>query len=264
MFQHITISGYQAGEARSFEAGNTNGLSVPILVNEYQGRDREDRLTRFNVTLWGKFATAMEKSFIKKNDKYQSFTIIGTLRQDKPYTRNNGELGRTLNINANSVNFGGTGVNSAIIMGRIGYDAELRYTQSGTAVTNTTIYVNEYAGKDSDGKPKYRDTKFKVTIWGKRAESLVGYLKKGTQILANGNIISSDPYTTNNGEAAANIDLWAQDITIVSKAQSNGSDNSQTDDADPMDDMFDNMMEELGGQRREEQHEESEYDDIPF
>lgn len=253
--QNMVASGYQAAEARPFVTqSGANGVSFPILVNEYQGKDREDRLTRFEVVLWGKYATAMEKSLVRgENGKFKAFTIVGKMVEDQPYQRNDGSHGRTLKINASTIAFGGTGLNILNITGRVGYDAELRYTQSGTAVTSTSIYVNEYAGKNPDGTTKYRSLKFKVTVWGKRAENMVKVLKKGAIATAVGSAISSDPYTNDKGETHCSLDMWANEVSVMA-ASSQQSNSQQQEPVDPMDEFgFDDLLGELGGEKRQKE-----------
>ncbi|HAB02476.1 MAG TPA: single-stranded DNA-binding protein [Pseudomonas sp.] len=64
-------------------------------------------------------------------------------------------------------------------IGRIGRDAELRYTANGDPVCNLAIAC-EYGRKDQSGK---RPTQWvDATLWGKQAEALAEYLVKGQQI----------------------------------------------------------------------------------
>lgn len=64
-------------------------------------------------------------------------------------------------------------------IGRIGRDAELRYTPNGDAVCNLAIAC-EYGRKGQDGK---RPTQWvDATLWGKQAEAMVQYLVKGQQV----------------------------------------------------------------------------------
>ena len=63
--------------------------------------------------------------------------------------------------------------------GRIGRDAELRFTSQGTAVCGVPVAYN-YGQKGQDGN---RPTQWvEVTVWGKQAEGLAQYLTKGKQI----------------------------------------------------------------------------------
>ncbi|MFJ3486626.1 single-stranded DNA-binding protein [Pseudomonas sp. NPDC090202] len=64
-------------------------------------------------------------------------------------------------------------------IGRLGRDAELRYTPSGDAVCNLAIAC-EYGRKGQDGK---RPTQWvDATLWGKQAEAMAPYLLKGQQL----------------------------------------------------------------------------------
>ncbi|WP_422419176.1 single-stranded DNA-binding protein [Pseudomonas sp. GZD-222] len=64
-------------------------------------------------------------------------------------------------------------------IGRIGRDAELRYTPNGDAVCNLAIAC-EYGRKGQDGK---RPTQWvDATLWGKQAEAMAQYLVKGQQV----------------------------------------------------------------------------------
>jgi single-strand DNA-binding protein len=64
-------------------------------------------------------------------------------------------------------------------IGRIGRDAELRYTTAGDPVCNIAIAC-EYGRKGQDGK---RPTQWvDATLWGKQAEAMAPYLLKGQQV----------------------------------------------------------------------------------
>lgn len=82
---------------------------------------------------------------------------------------------------------------------RLGRDAELRYTANGDAVANLALAFN-YGRKGEDGN---RPSQWiDAAIWNKRAEALVEYLKKGSQIYA----VIDDPhvetYEGRNGQGA--------------------------------------------------------------
>lgn len=64
-------------------------------------------------------------------------------------------------------------------IGRLGRDAELRYTPDGNAVCNLALAC-EYGRKGQDGK---RPTQWvDATLWGKQAEAMAPYLLKGQQL----------------------------------------------------------------------------------
>ncbi|CAB5577309.1 Helix-destabilizing protein [Pseudomonas putida] len=64
-------------------------------------------------------------------------------------------------------------------IGRIGRDAELRYTASGDAVCNLAIAC-DYGRKGQDGRRPVQWVD--ATLWGKQAEAMAQYLVKGQQV----------------------------------------------------------------------------------
>jgi single-strand DNA-binding protein len=76
-------------------------------------------------------------------------------------------------------------VNNLSIVGRIGKVGDLRYTQSGKAVINLSVAVDN--GKDANGE-KRKSTWFEVALWEKQAEALAEYLVVGDRIGINGQI----------------------------------------------------------------------------
>jgi single-strand DNA-binding protein len=80
-----------------------------------------------------------------------------------------------------------------IIVGNLGKDPEMRYTPSGQAVTNFNVATNrQYTG--SDGNQVKETIWFRVSTWGKQAETCNQYLKKGSRVLIEGRLIP-DPKT---------------------------------------------------------------------
>ena len=70
-----------------------------------------------------------------------------------------------------------------IIAGTVGRDAELRTTQGGDKVLGFSVAVDN--GKDQQGN-KRPATWYDCSIWGKRAESLAGYIRKGERMTLEG------------------------------------------------------------------------------
>lgn len=78
------------------------------------------------------------------------------------------------------------GFNKVIIIGYLGHNPEVRYTQSGIAVTTLNIAVSEQR-KDEQGIKSYTDW-FNVVCLGKPAENAGIYLKKGRQVFVEGKL----------------------------------------------------------------------------
>lgn len=81
------------------------------------------------------------------------------------------------------------------IIGHLARDPEMRYTATGTAVTNFSVPVNE-KWTDNNGVEHERVTWFRCTVWGKPAESFNKYGQKGMLVRVEGEI-QGDPDTGN-------------------------------------------------------------------
>jgi single-strand DNA-binding protein len=80
-----------------------------------------------------------------------------------------------------------------IIVGNLGRDPEMRYTPSGQAVTNFNVATNrQYTS--SDGTQVKETIWFRVSTWGKTAETCNQYLRKGSKVLVEGRL-NPDPAT---------------------------------------------------------------------
>lgn len=79
---------------------------------------------------------------------------------------------------------------------RLGRDAEVRYTPSGTAVTNLSLAFN-YGKK---GENDYRPTQWvDGSLWGERAEALAAYLEKGQQLYVVLDDVHIETFRRNDG-----------------------------------------------------------------
>ncbi len=79
------------------------------------------------------------------------------------------------------------GFNRVMLLGNLGSDPELRFTKSGQPMLKIRLATNERY-KDSSGEWKDRTEWHRVTVWGKRAESLAKILTKGATIFIEGSL----------------------------------------------------------------------------
>ncbi|MFW9594502.1 MAG: single-stranded DNA-binding protein [Macromonas sp.] len=83
-------------------------------------------------------------------------------------------------------------------LARIGRDAEIRYTQGSDAVASLSLAFS-YGRKGDDGK---RPTQWvDASLWGKRAEALAPYLKKGGLVSVSLEDVHTEVYQGRSGEA---------------------------------------------------------------
>lgn len=80
-----------------------------------------------------------------------------------------------------------SGVNKAIIIGRLGQDPEVRYMPNGNAVANFTVATSE-TWKDQQGQKHDRAEWHRITIYGKLAEIAGNYLYKGSNVYIEGRL----------------------------------------------------------------------------
>lgn len=79
------------------------------------------------------------------------------------------------------------GVNKAIIVGTLGKDPEIRYSGNGNAIANISVATNE-SWKGKDGQQQEKTEWHRIVIFGKLAEIVQQYLKKGDSAYFEGKI----------------------------------------------------------------------------
>lgn len=100
--------------------------------------------------------------------------------------------------------------------GRIGRDAELRYTQGGDAVCSVPVAV-DYGRKGQDGKKPTQW--YEVTLWGKQAEALAQYLTKGKQVFFTGEDLRVETFDKQDGSQGVKLVCRCAGIKFASDGQ---------------------------------------------
>ncbi len=110
---------------------------------------------------------------------------------------------------------------NVIIVGRLGRDPEMRYTPSGDPVTTFSV-ATDRAWNDKSGQLQRETTWFRVSIFGKSAESANQYLSKGKMVLVEGRLVV-DPktggprlYQRQDGTVGASFELIANTVRFLS------------------------------------------------
>lgn len=111
-------------------------------------------------------------------------------------------------------------VNKAILVGNLGRDAEMRFTAGGTPVATVSLATTERYN-DRDGNKKEDTQWHRVVIWGKTAESLQDYLKKGKQIYVEGRIQTRE-WTDKDGKQARTTEIRADRIVLLGGGGASG------------------------------------------
>lgn len=112
------------------------------------------------------------------------------------------------------------GINRVILAGNLGADPDLRHTQSGQAVLNLRMATTE-PYFDREGEKKERTDWHNVHIWGKRAEGLASFLRKGSTILVEGRLQTSS-YDDREGVKRYKTEVVATNIVLLDKRSGGG------------------------------------------
>jgi single-strand DNA-binding protein len=81
-------------------------------------------------------------------------------------------------------------LNKVLLIGRLGQDPELKYTQSGIAVAKFSVATSQQ-WKDQDGNTQDRTEWHNVVAWRRLAEICSEYLKKGSKVYLEGSLSTS-------------------------------------------------------------------------
>jgi single-strand DNA-binding protein len=110
-------------------------------------------------------------------------------------------------------------INKVILIGRLGKDPEVRYTNSGTPVAKFSLATDEVF-KDRAGEQQRRTEWHSIVAWSKLAEICGEYLTKGKQVYVEGSIRSRQ-WEDQNGNKRTAYEIIARDMKMLgSKADS--------------------------------------------
>ncbi len=111
-------------------------------------------------------------------------------------------------------------LNQILLIGRAGTDPQMRYTPSGTAVTDFRLAVNN-PSRGQDGEWQDNTEWFTVTAWDRQAESVNQYLAKGRRVFVDGRL-STRTYTANNGEQRTSLEVRAFRVVFLDRQDGQG------------------------------------------
>jgi len=104
--------------------------------------------------------------------------------------------------------------NKIILVGNLGRDPELLYTTQGTPVCSFSMATNERR-KDKNGEMQDNTLWFRVTLWGRQAETASQYLTKGKPVYIEGRL-RVEEWTDRDGKARQTLEVHATDMQFIS------------------------------------------------
>lgn len=103
-------------------------------------------------------------------------------------------------------------VNKVILIGRLGRDAETKFTPGGAAVTRFSVATNRRWKDQQSGEWKEETDWANVTLW--RAENLANYLTKGKQVYVEGRL-QTRSYEDKDGKKVYATDVVAEEVILL-------------------------------------------------
>jgi single-strand DNA-binding protein len=104
-------------------------------------------------------------------------------------------------------------VNKVTLIGRLGADPQLKYTPSGRATVNFNLATNA-SWKDQDGNQQERTDWHRIVAWGKLAEVVGEWLKKGSLVYLEGRL-QTRSYDDNNGVKRYITEVVVSDLEML-------------------------------------------------
>jgi len=111
-------------------------------------------------------------------------------------------------------------VNKVILVGNLGRDPELRYTQSGTALATFTLATNE-SFNTKDGQREERTEWHRIVAWGKTGELCSQYLSKGRPVYIEGRLQTRE-WENKEGQKQRTTEIVAQTVQFLGSPRDGG------------------------------------------
>ena len=142
------------------------------------------------------------------------------------------------------------GVNKVILVGNLGNDPDVRYTAGGAAVSNISVATTE-SWKDKETGDQQEKTEWhRVVFFGRLAEIVAEYLKKGSQVYIEGRL-QTRKWQDKEGNDRYTTEIVAKEMQMLGGKQEQSSNSNQSS---------------TNNNQSRQQHDEPAFvdDDIPF
>jgi len=116
-------------------------------------------------------------------------------------------------------------INQVILVGRLTREAELKYTQGGTAICKFSIAVNRSRKNGEEWTEEAHF--FDVVLWGRQGEAIHQYLSKGKQVAVAGEL-RQNRWQTDDGQNRSKVEIHALNVQLLGGAKGEGSGGQQS------------------------------------
>ncbi len=111
-------------------------------------------------------------------------------------------------------------LNKVQIIGRLGADPELKYTQSGSPVCSLSVATDE-SYQDRDGNKVQRTEWHRISVFQRSAENCATYLTKGSLVYVEGSL-QTRKWQDQNGQDRYSTDIKAQRVQFLDRKGEGG------------------------------------------
>jgi len=126
-------------------------------------------------------------------------------------------------------------MNKAMVIGNLGNDPDVRYTQSGTPVATFSIATSE-RWKDKDGQMQETTEWHKIVVWRALAEVCREYLKKGDKVYIEGKM-QTRKWQDSDGNDRFMTEIIARNMEMLGKKHGESLPNPVPNEENPKDEV---------------------------
>ncbi len=117
------------------------------------------------------------------------------------------------------------GINKVIVLGNLGNDPEMKYATSGSAIARISIATSEHWNDKNTGEKQERTEWHRVVFFGKLAEIVGEYLRKGSQVYVEGSL-RTQKWQDEQGNDRYTTEIIASDMQMLGGRQDQGQNNA--------------------------------------
>ncbi len=114
------------------------------------------------------------------------------------------------------------GINKVILVGNLGNDPDVRYTANGAAVSNISVATSESWKDKETGEQQERTEWHRVVFFGRLAEIVAEYLKKGSQVYVEGRL-QTRKWQDKDGNDRYTTEIVANEMQMLGSRAGGGS-----------------------------------------
>ena len=126
-------------------------------------------------------------------------------------------------------------INVVVLSGNLGQDPELRFTPKGTQVASFSIASNR-VWFDRESNERNEETSWiRCEAWGKMADTINNYLKKGSQVMIHGRL-KQDRWEDSQGQQRTTIKVVVRDLQLPPRGEAAAPEMAEVAASPPLED----------------------------